>query len=67
MSWNVEYVCDENGSYKALCIENKVIADISLLSDEFINKIIKIHNDELSQEYKEGVRVGINLMKENKN
>jgi hypothetical protein len=65
MSWNLEYVYGEKGSYKALCTENhKDIADVSLLSDDFIQKLIDEHNNELSKEYEKGIRVGIEISKE---
>ena len=67
MSWNLEYVYGEKGSYKALCTSNhQEIADVSMLSDEFIKKLIKVHNDELSKEYEKGIYAGIEIVKDNK-
>jgi len=37
-----------------------------MLSDEFVKKLIKIHNDELSQEYKKGTYAVIEIVKESK-
>ena len=60
--WEVKYITDKNKSYKALCMENNKI-NVSLLSDEFLQKIIKIHNDESSESYHEGVKDGVQIVK----
>jgi hypothetical protein len=62
--WNLEYVYGEKGNYKALCTENhKDIADVSLLNDEFVKKLIEEHNKELSDAFERGVYKGIEIGK----
>lgn len=73
--WSIDYVYKQDGSHKVITYVikeeggikfNKEIIDITNLSDEFINKIVKAHNDIISNLYEQGLRDGIKIMKEEK-
>lgn len=47
--------------HKAICSKDKKILNVGIFNDEFIEKLIKTHNNELYEVYKKGIFEGIDI------